>query len=218
MITTDDLATSTYTPTELSYLLAGRQNPEAARARSVLGLAEVFEGDPSILASVQSLQARGLVTIGGEDNETVELAESTQLLGYVLGAGDDWTRLLVALDDRVEVLVVVSVPEFPTTLVLRADRIGNFTAVAVNPGTHPSQVVGMVVSGYLAQVPKATFSIFRDKGDQSRVLVAEALISEDQFTVVRRSGLAGESDVAGGQTAVVDKAAYLANLELLLAD
>jgi len=218
MTTTEEIAASSYTPAELSYLLAGRQTPEAARARQVLGLAEIFEGDPSILPSVQSLRARGLVTIGGEDDDTVELAQSTQAMGYVLGTANDWTRLAVATPDRVEALVVASAPGVPSALVLRADRVGNYQAVATKPETHPSQIVGMVVSGYLAQVDQVTVSIHRDKGDDARVLVAEASVSADQFTVTRRSGLTGADDVADGETVVVDKATYLSNLETLLGE
>jgi hypothetical protein len=134
---------SSYTPTELSYLLAGRDNVEARRARSVLGLAEMQEGDPELLLAVQSLASRGLVSV---TEHVVEISGPAKVLGYVLGTATDWTRLIVQADARVDAVVVITSPEVPGSLALRATSLGNYEAVATQPGVHPSQITAAMVT------------------------------------------------------------------------
>jgi hypothetical protein len=211
--TVADLAPSTYTPGELAYLLAGRDNPEAVRARSILGLAELGEGDDRILPAVQSLASKGQVDTNGED---VQLSLSAQTIGFVLGTATDWTRVVVNADGNIDVLIVVSAPEVLGGLVLRADRLGNYLAVATKPGVHPSQISGSVVAGYLANSKAITVSIHRDTSSSKRALAADRT-EAGAWTLTKRVGLGGD-DIASPSTAETDEAAFLADLETLLAD
>jgi len=205
---------SSYTPTELSYLLAGRDNVEARRARSVLGLAEMHEGDPELLLAVQSLASRGLVRV--EEN-VVEISNPAKMLGYVLGTGTDWTRLIVQADARVDAVVVIVSPEVPGALILRATSLGNYEAVATQPGVHPSQITGSMVSGYLANFDEVLVSVHRDTPDLSGVLVMEHTRGSDDWSVTLRTAVPGTDDVVDGTTEVVDETTFYSNLEHLLA-
>lgn len=205
---------SSYTPTELSYLLAGRDNVEARRARSVLGLAEMHEGDPELLLAVQSLASRGLVRV--EEN-TVEISNPAKVLGYVLGTATDWTRLIVQADARVDAVVVIVSPEVPGALILRATSLGNYEAVATQPGVHPSQITGSMVSGYLANFDEVLVSVHRDTPDLSGVLVMEHTRGSDDWSVTLRTAVPGTDDVVDGTTEVVDETTFYSNLEHLLA-
>lgn len=210
------VAASNYTPAELSYLLAGRDNAEANRAREILGLDELHEGDASLLTAVQSLRARGLVTATPEGD--VDLEQSTKVVGFVLGTGTDWTRLAVDANGTVSALVVVKSPEVENALILRLDEFGNYQAAATLAGVHPSQITGTMVSGYLGQGGLVTVSVRRDTPESQSVLVARADTATDEFTITNRSAIPGSDDVTDGQTVVVDRATYLANLESQLAD
>ncbi|MET0990200.1 MAG: hypothetical protein ABWY54_06105 [Glaciihabitans sp.] len=206
------MTSSTYTPAELSYLLAGRDNAEAVRARSILGLEEFTEGDPRILPAVQSLSSKGLVTAIDDD---VAISETAQALGYLIGNANDWTRIALLADGRVEALVVLSAPGVDGGLILRADRMGNYEAVATLPGVHPTQVTGSIISGYLSQWAEVTVSLHRDLDERATALVMEHVASGD-FVITKRTGLAGP-DVTDDPV-VVTEAEYLADLEAILAD
>lgn len=208
------IAASTYTPKELSYLLAGRDNIEAVRAREVLGLEVVTEGSPVILDAVQSLRTRGLVTV--DDEGDVDLEQSTKVLGFVLGTATDWTRLGVEAAGRVEVLVVLKSPEVGNALILRLDQFGNYQAVATSPGVHGSEIVGTMVTGYLSQGGRVSVSVRRDTADFHSVLVVDADTDAGSFTLTNSEGITGVPTVTPPETSVVDKAAYLAALETQL--
>ncbi len=210
------IAQSTYTPAELSWLLAGRDNPEAERARQILGLTVVAEGDELIRTAVQSLRARNLVSV--DENGDVDIEQATKVIGFVLGTGTDWTRLGIEDNGRVEVLVIVSSPEVESALILRLDEFGNYLAAATNPGVHASQITGTMVAGYLTQGPKVAVSVRRDTSARSSALVVQADTSTDAFTVVVRSGIEGTADIVEPATDVVDRATFLAQLETQLAD
>ena len=208
------IQTSSYTPTELSYLLAGRDNVEARRARSVLGLAEMNEGDPELLLAVQSLASRGLVRVKGN---AVEISTPAKVLGFVLGTGTDWTRLIVQVDGGVEAIVVISSPDAPGALALRATSLGNYEAVATQPGVHPSQITGSIVSGYIANFDQVLISVHRDTTTLSAALVVEHTRGSDDWSVTLRTAVPETDDVADGTTEVVDEKTFYSNLEHLLA-
>jgi hypothetical protein len=203
---------SSYTPTELSYLLAGRDNVEARRARSVLGLAEMQEGDPELLVAVQSLASRGLVSV--VENK-VEISGPAKVLGYVLGTATDWTRLIVQADARVDAVVVITSPEVPGSLALRATSIGNYEAVATQPGVHPSQITG--VTGYLDNFDDVLVSVHRDTSELSGVLIMEHTRGSDDWSITLRTSVPGAEDVPDGTTETVDEKTFYSNLEHLLA-
>jgi hypothetical protein len=205
---------SSYTPTELSYLLAGRDNVEARRARSVLGLAEMQEGDPKLLVAVQSLASRGLVSV--VENK-VEISGPAKVLGYVLGTATDWTRLIVQADARVDAVVVITSPEVPGSLALRATSIGNYEAVATQPGVHPSQITGAMVTGYLDNFDDVLVSVHRDTSELSGVLIMEHTRGSDDWSITLRTSVPGAEDVPDGTTETVDEKTFYSNLEHLLA-
>jgi hypothetical protein len=205
---------SSYTPTELSYLLAGRDNVEARRARSVLGLSEMHEGDPELLLAVQSLASRGLVRV--EEN-IVEIANPAKVLGFVLGTGTDWTRLIVQADGRVDAVVVIASPDVPGALALRATSLGNYEAVATQPGVHPSQITGAMVTGYLDNFDQVLVSVHRDTTELSGVLIMEHTRGSEDWSITLRTSVPGAEDVADGTTEIVDEKTFYSNLEHLLA-
>lgn len=205
------IAASTYTPKELSYLLAGRENVEALRAREIFGLELVTEGSPVLLEAVQSLRTRGLVTV--DDNGDVDLEQSTKVLGFVLGTATDWIRLAVEAAGRVEALVVLKSPEVGNALIMRLDQFGNYQAVATKPGVHGSEIVGTMITGYLAQGGKVSVSVRRDTANHHSVLVVDANTDSGEFVLTNSEGISGAPVVTPPETVSVDKAAYNAALE-----
>lgn len=209
-----DLIGSTYTTEELSYLLAGRTNPEAVRARSILGLEEFHEGDDRLLPAVQSLASRRLATADGED---IVLSPQAKVLGYIVGNSTDWTRIVVKADDRVEALIVAVAPEANGTLVLRTTALRNYETVATKPGVHPSQITGMLVTGIAINSQELNLGVHRDKAEAYGKLVVQRHQGSAEWTITARAGIEGFDDLAEGESLVTDESGYLRTLEALIA-
>jgi hypothetical protein len=206
----------TYTPAELSYLLAGFDSAEARHGRNMLGLAQLHEGDPGILRAVQSLANRGLVTVDAS-GDPVDIAFSAKLLGYALGTGTDWTRLMAQVDGRLESVVVVESPGTPGVVILRTTPAGNFEALATNPNVGISDVVGALVRSYPTSTKDVIVSVTRDAPGLSGALIAEHVRGTDDWTVGLRATVPGADDIAPGVTEIVTEATFYSHLDQLTA-
>jgi hypothetical protein len=204
--------TSAYTPVELAYLLAGRTGAGPELARRHLRLRELKEGDPEVPAAVQSMSARGLVSVKGDD---VQIENAAKVVGFVLGTADDWTRIIAATDSQTDVIFVVSSPDVPSALVVRVTPLGTFDIVATRPGVHRSQVAGQLSTVYLQNFDEVGLSVDRSGGGRDSEIRVERIRSEGVWRLHRRRGLA-TPDVLD-EPVETDEKQFLADLEQLLA-
>lgn len=201
-----------FTAAELSWLLSGRTSESARHARTVLQLENLKEGDPRILDGAQSLVARGLATVEGED---VSPTDITALFAYALGAANYWTQLVVNGEGfPAEALFTVTAEDLDVFFLLRLRPLGVVEVMVSMPGTHPSQGFGNLIDVYSRAEGDTGISLIRGFGDEPPHLVAERTGSDWQ--VLRRQAVTGRPDVALGESITVSTTALLRDVQHLL--
>lgn len=202
-----------FTPTELSWILAGRDTKSAQYTREIFNLADLKEGDPKVLDAVQSLIARGMAEVEGDE---VKPSDAIALLGFTLSNADYWAQLTLKVeDDDPEILFTVGNEGLRSVFFIRMAALGVVEVSVSNPDTHPSIAFGTLLETYAEAEPDVTIGLSRGfKEPQSRLFMAQRV--GDEWQMLRREGITASKDVAKGESLAVDLPEIYANAQELL--
>ncbi len=207
---------ASYTPTELSYLLAGRDDDRAAFARLALGLAELHEGDVAVAEGAQALVSRGRATI--DDGEVV-VGDEAKFIGYTLGTATDWLRISIQTEKDDEGIISTALAFIGSTrggpaIAAQVLPLGNIEIGIVEPSATIAEGARRVVAGYLGAYGTIAVALQRDAGSE-RGALGFARSAADGVRILHRSSVPGWADIAHPEIEPADVDAALAQFDAL---
>lgn len=202
-----------FTQLELSWILAGRDTPSAQQIRQLFGVSELKEGEPRVLEAVQSLLARNLVEVVGEE---IKPSSVLALFAYTLCNADYWTQLSLQLEGQSpEVLFTVANSDLKSAFILRAGAMGVMEVTVTNPEVHPAMGFGKIIETYIesgedmqiglsrrfAQTPKQLFLVKRQG---------------NSWQLLRRQGIDNSADLIDVEARQIEVAEILEDTQKVL--
>lgn len=188
---------ASYTSTELSYLLAGRDGERADFARAALGLTELQEGDAAVAAGAQALVSRGRASI---ENGVVAIGDEAKFIGYTLGTATDWLRISMQTEKDDEGIIAVAMAFVGSrrgepAIAMQILPLGNIEIGIVEPTATISEAAHAVVAGYLRAYDTVAVALQRD-APEVRGTLGFARSSADGLRLLHRTTVPGFRDLA----------------------
>lgn len=188
---------ASYTPAELSYLLAGRDTASAGFAREALGLVELAEGDEGVTAGAQALVSSGRAHIV---NGEMKLSEEAMFIGYTLGTATDWLRVSIQTEKPEEGIASVAMafvgsePGEPA-VAAQVLPLGLVQFGIVEPTTTIAEGAVRLIEGYLGAYDTLAVALQRDHdGVESSIGFARG--QGKPLRVLHRREVPGHTDLA----------------------
>jgi hypothetical protein len=209
---------STYSPGELSYLLAGRTTAPADFARKSLGLEQLDEDDVGVLTGAQNLVANGKAAV---EAGLVQIGEEAKVVGYLLGTATDWIKVSIQTEHADEGVTSIAMafassePDGPA-LVMRILPLSNIEIAVLGPEASTAVAAEALVRGYLERYEIVTVAVQREAGDFAGE-VGAARTADTPLRVIRRIRVEGLDDVRHPQWEEASNADFLTQLATLLA-
>lgn len=205
-----------YSPSELSYLLAGRDESPAEFARETLGLTRLAEGDAGVLTGAQSLVASGRAAVVGD---TIEIGDEARLIGFLLGTSPRWVRVSIQTDapdegvSSVAMAFAGSERESPS-LAIRVLPLGNLEIAILDPAASVVSAAEALVRGYLGRYEIVTVAVQHRTESFSGELGASRPVDED-LRIVYRQRVPGHDRLAHPEVEAVTEEEFFTQLEAL---
>lgn len=208
---------ASYTPAELSYLLAGRDSASAGFAREALGLVELNEGDEGVATGVQTLVSAGRAHV---ENGEVKISEEAMFIGYTLGTATDWLRVSIQTEKPEEGIASVAMafvgsePGAPA-LAVQVLPLGLVQFGIVEPTMTIAAGAVQLVEGYLGAYDTLAVAIQRDEnGTESSLGFARG--QGKPLRVLHRREVPEHADYADEAGENVDVAAVITQVRALV--
>lgn len=208
---------ASYTPTELSYLLAGRDSASATFAREALGLTELNEGDEGVAAGAQALVSAGRAHI---ENGQMVLSEEAMFIGYTLGTATDWLRVSIQTGKPEEGIASVAMAFVGTepgepAVAVQVLPLGLVQFGILEPTTTIADGTVRLVEGYLGAYETIAIAIQRDH-DGAASSFGLARGHGKPLRVLHRRDVPGHSDFADDAGETVDVAGAITQVRALV--
>lgn len=208
----------TYSPVELSYLLAGRTSSSAHAARETLALQTLAEGDVGVLQGAQSLVAQGRAEVTGD---TIVIGEEARLVGFLLGTASRWIRVSLQMENEEEGVTTVAMAfadrdDSSPSLAVRVLPLGNVEVAILAPAASIEEATESLVKGYLDAYVIVTAAVEQRRGASSGEIGATRR-SDDDLAIVYRKNVPDHEDRVHPQRDAATTTEFLDQVRSLIA-